>query len=98
MVLAAEIASELTELTSTGDGGVVSYRRRGAVFARASADALEVRLPLDIAEAALETPDTTAVPGQAGWVRFTPSGQGRRVTDRATAWFHTAWRHSPGGD
>ena len=94
MLLASELAGELEGVSSSGDGGVVSYTREGAAFARLSADALDIRLPADIAEAALRTPDTTAVPGDTGWVRFAPRGRERHVTDRATAWFQTAWRHA----
>jgi hypothetical protein len=94
MLLAAELAAEMGEVASSGDGGVVSYQRAGVVFARVSADALEVRLPGDIAEAAARTPDAVMVPGEVGWLRFTPRGRERHVTDRATAWFQTAWRHA----
>jgi hypothetical protein len=66
MVLAAELATELGDVTSDGDGGVVSYRRGETLFARVSADALEVRLPPDIAEAAVRTPDTVPITQPSG--------------------------------
>jgi hypothetical protein len=94
MVLCAELAAELGGATVSGDGGVVSYQRGDAVFARVSSDALEVRLPADIAEAAVRTPDTVVVAGETGWIRFTPQGRERHVIDRASAWFQTAWRHA----
>ncbi len=94
MLLAAELATELGEVSATGDGGVVAYQRGGVVFARVSADALEVRLPGDIAEAAVGTTDTAMVPGETGWIRFAPKGRERHVIDRASAWFQTAWRHA----
>ena len=94
--LAAELASDLEGVSVSGDGGVVAYQRGEAVFARATPDALELRLPEDIAEAALRTPDTLAVPAQPGWVRFVPLDGERHVIDRATAWFQTAWRHAEG--
>lgn len=96
MVLAADLAAELDDVGSAGDGGVVTYRRGGTVFARVSADALEVRLPADIADAALRTPDTAALTEGVGWLRFTPIGRERHVMDRATAWFQMAWRHAAG--
>jgi hypothetical protein len=104
MVLAAELVAELGDVTSDGDGGVVSYRRDEVLFAMVSADALEVRLPPDIAEAAVRTPDTVSLtaapgsppPGGPGWVRFSPRGHERHVVDRASAWFRTAWRHARG--
>jgi hypothetical protein len=92
--LAASVVAELGEVTVAGDGGVTVYRRGATVFARATIDALELRLPEDIAEAALRTPDTLAVPGQPGWVRFVPNDTERHVIDRATAWLQTAWRHA----
>jgi hypothetical protein len=94
--LAAEVAAGLEDVTLSGDGGVVVYARREAVFARATKDTIELRLPEDIAEAALRTPDTLAVPGQPSWVRFMPADAARHVVDRATAWFQTAWRHAEG--
>lgn len=89
---------------SEGAEGVVSYRRGDIVFARVSADTLEVRLPSDIADAAVRTPDTLSLPaapgspppGGPGWVRFSPRGHERHVLDRASAWFRTAWRHAGG--
>jgi len=94
MVLVAELAAELGDTSAVGDHGVVAYQRAEQEFARVSADALEVRLPEDIAEAALRTPDTSMVVGSGGWVRFTPRGTERHVTDRAAAWFRTAWRYA----
>lgn len=94
MLLAAELSAELGGTTNSGDGGVVSYHRGGALFARVSADALEVCLPTDIAAAAARTPDTVVVPGEVGWIRFAPLGRERHVTDRASAWFESAWRHA----
>lgn len=76
------------------EGGVTTWQRAGKVFARASASVLEVHLPGDIAEAALRTPDTAPISGEPGWVRFAPSSDERHVSDRAEAWFQTAWRHA----
>lgn len=96
MVLIADLAAESDGVSSSGDGGIVSYQRGAVLFARVSADALEVRLPADIADAALRTPDTAAIPGEPGWLRFSPRGRERHVVDRATAWFQLAWRHAGG--
>ena len=93
MALAAELAAELEDVHASGEGGIVTYDRGATVFARVSADAIEVRLPDDIAEAALRTPDTLPLSG-VGWLRFEPQGRERHVTDRASAWFQTAWRHA----
>jgi hypothetical protein len=94
IALVAELAGDLEEVTSSKEGGLVVYQRRAAVFARVSADALEIRLPDDIADAAERTPDSVALPGQPGWIRFTPRSSERHVIDRTTAWFQTAWRHA----
>jgi hypothetical protein len=53
-----------------------------------------VRLPTEIAAAALRTPDTAPDPDDRGWVRFSPTTAEGHVTDRAAAWFRTAWRHA----
>jgi hypothetical protein len=90
----AELADELDEVTSTAEAGATAYARGGAVFARVDGATLQVRLPADIAEAALRTPGTALDPDDRGWVRFTPGDGEQHVTDRAAAWFQTAWRHA----
>jgi hypothetical protein len=92
--LCADVAVELEDVSASGSGDVTTWARCGNDFARVSGSVLEARLPLDIGEAALRTPDTTPVAGERGWVRFTPVSGGRDVADRAEAWFRTAWRHA----
>jgi hypothetical protein len=92
--LCADVAAKLDEVTSSADGDVTSYARGNAPFARVSGSRLEVRLPVDIAEAALRTPDTALDPDDRGWLRFTPGDGERHVTDRASAWFEIAHRHA----
>jgi hypothetical protein len=91
--LCAELTAELDEVAASADGEGVAYSRHGAVFTRVFGPALEVRLPADIAEAALRTPDTSAA-DEPGWVRFAPKSDEQHATDRAEAWFVTAWRHA----
>ncbi|MFV2064605.1 MAG: hypothetical protein ACC726_14010 [Chloroflexota bacterium] len=91
------LAEELGEVTQSLDGEVTTYARAGSLFARCSSSVLEVRLPEDIAEAALRTPDTAAIADDQGWIRFAPSSGERHVFDRAEAWFRTAWRHAHRG-
>ncbi len=91
--LCADLAEELDEVAGSADGDGVAYARGGAVFARVSGSTLEVRLPADIAAAAMRTTDTAAG-GEPGWIRFTPQDSERHVMDRATAWFQTAARHA----
>ena len=92
--LARGLAEELGEATMTRADDLTSYARAGSVFARVSSNVLEVRLPEDIADAASRSLDTVAIAVETGWIRFTPSTDERHVTDRAEAWFRTAWRHA----
>ena len=93
--LCADLADELDDVTGSAEGDVVAYARGGSVFARVAGSTLEVRLPADIAEAALRTTDTAAG-DEPGWIRFAPRDSERHVIDRATAWFLTAARHANG--
>jgi hypothetical protein len=96
--LIASIAPFLDDVVAEpGAGDRVAYRRGNVEIATTDALALDVRLPLDIAEAATRTPDTVAIDGRPGWVRFTPASDERHVGDRAEAWFRTAWRHAGEG-
>jgi hypothetical protein len=96
--LIASIAPFLDDVSATtvADGRML-YRRGEVEIARVDAQGLDVRLPDDIAEAATRTPDTVALDGEAGWIRFTPTSDERHVGDRAEAWFRTAWRHAGEG-
>jgi hypothetical protein len=97
--LLASIAPHLDEvvISADPDGRRTVYSRGGREIARMDADALEVWLPPDIADAATRTPDTVPIAGEPGWVRFTPTSEERHVADRAEAWFRTAWRHAGEG-
>lgn len=92
--LCSGIAEESGDVALSSEGDDVAYARAGALFARVSGSTLQVRLPVDIAEAALRTPDTTLDPDDRGWVVFAPGPDAQHVADRATAWFQTAWRHA----
>ncbi|MFV2064408.1 MAG: hypothetical protein ACC726_13000 [Chloroflexota bacterium] len=94
--LATGLAEELGDVRTSLEGEMTGYSRGDATFARASSNALEVRLPQDIAEAALRTTDSSVVPGEPGWVRFAPSASDPHAVDRSQAWFRTAWRHAAG--
>jgi hypothetical protein len=91
--MCGEIAADLEDISTVAEGGPRTYKRDGQAFARVSATTFEARLPGDIAEAARRTPDTVAG-DDPGWIRFTPAGAEPHVTDRAEAWFRTAWRHA----
>jgi hypothetical protein len=92
--LCAELAAELDEVTSSSEGAAVVYSRSGVEFARTSGSTLRVRLPVDIADAARNTPDTALDPDDRGWLVFSPTDDERHVTDRASAWFRIAWKHA----
>lgn len=77
---------------------VIGYLRDETLFAVSAQGRLEVRLPADIADAALRTPDTTASPRGGGWIAFVPRTAERHVADRARAWFVTAWRNAGPGN
>jgi hypothetical protein len=92
--LCAGLAGELDEVTSSSEGDTVVYARSGVEFARTTGASLRVRLPVDIADAARNTPDTALDPDDRGWLIFSPSTDERHVTDRASAWFRIAWKHA----
>ncbi len=92
--LCAECAAELDDAVSSADGSTTVYRREGIEFARVADGALRVRLPVDIAEAALSTPDTSLEPTDRGWLVFSPGTSEPHVIDRAKAWFRIAWKHA----
>jgi hypothetical protein len=100
-----EIGRVLDVLAETADGvtvdtgeGVTEYRRGGTLFAASDeADAIELRLLPDVAEAARRTPDTHASARGEEWVRFAPSVWDSQARDRLEAWFRVAWRFAGEG-
>jgi hypothetical protein len=68
------------------------YSRSGVVFAaRPRPGAVELRLGPEIAEAALNTPNTEPSPRGAAWVLLEPKSW-TDSTDRLEAWYRVAWR------
>lgn len=92
--LCAACAVELDDATGSADGSATVYAREGIEFARVEGGTLRVRLPVDIAEAALNTPDTALAPEDRGWLVFAPATAEAHVIDRAKAWFRIAWKHA----
>jgi hypothetical protein len=92
--LCADCAAELDDAAGSSDGSVTVYAREGIEFARVRGGILRLRLPVDIAEAALNTPDTSLAPEDRGWLMFAPATAEPHVIDRAKAWFHIAWKHA----
>lgn len=76
--------------------GTAEYSVDGRLFAALAGDTAEFRLDPVVGRAALGTPD--AVPSSRGpdWVAFRPAELDRFASDRATAWFLSAWRHARG--
>jgi len=90
----AELLDEIEEVETSATR---EYAREGVPFAwRPEEEVLEVRLGVDIAEAALRTPDTHVSERGDAWVRFSPPTWDEHARDRAEAWFRVAWRMAEG--
>jgi len=76
-----------------GAGGI-EYLVDGRTFAALAAGTAEFRLEPLVGRAALGTPDATPSPRGPEWVAFRPGELDRFASDRATAWFLSAWRHA----
>jgi hypothetical protein len=63
-------------------------------FAALAGSTAEFRLEAIVGRAALGTPDTMPSPRGPDWVAFRPVELDRFASDRATAWFLSAWRHA----
>ena len=69
------------------------YARNGVTFAwRSAENVIELRLGLDVAEAARRTPGTGVSSRGEEWLRFTPDLTSEHDLDRLDAWFRVAWR------
>lgn len=92
--LAEATVAELADVTAAGSSLAPEWSRAGIAFAAIDGDALEVRLAVPVARAALRTPDTQPSRRGAEWVRFTPAALDQYAADRATAWVQSAWRNA----
>jgi hypothetical protein len=72
--------------------GGVEFRRHGRPFASSAGNVAEMKLDPEIAEAALRTPATSPSARGSGWVRLAPGEADEMASDRAKAWFLSAWR------
>jgi hypothetical protein len=77
-------------------GGGVEYVVDGRPFAALAGGTAEFRLEPLVGRAALGTPDAMPSPRGPEWVAFRPGDLDRFASDRATAWFLSAWRHARG--
>jgi hypothetical protein len=93
--LLATAAADLDEARmATAPDGAVSWSCAGEPFAvlRGDGAAAEFRLDSAVAAAAARTPDTSLLPRGPGWVLFQPAKLDAHGSDRATAWFVSAYR------
>lgn len=91
-----EMASRLAGVERRQDGGSVIFLRASQPFAVVEGDSVAFRLDPLIAAAAAATPDAAPSPRGKEWVQFSPRELDRFATDRATAWFESAWRRAGG--
>jgi len=97
--LLAETADLLegARAVEVGAGGATEWRLDGVAFAACANGVAEFRLRREVAAAALRTPDVATSARGAGWVRFAPALLDEFGTDRARAWFESAWRFADEG-
>ena len=81
---------EGTVAVPTGQG--TDYYLDDVLFGSVAGSAAEFHLRDEVGAAALRTPDVTASPRGAGWVRFAPRRLDGQARDRALAWLESAWR------
>lgn len=94
--LFAEAASSVGAIDRREGAGGFEYLVGGRQFAALAGDTAEFRLDPLVGRAALGTPDAMPSPRGPDWVAFRPAELDRFASDRATAWFHSAWRHARG--
>jgi hypothetical protein len=90
--LLTHVAGEVGATSAAGE-----FKREGRLFAVVAGNAVEVRLDPEVAEAALNTPATTASKRGADWVRLTVAPDAPHDLDRARAWFLSGFRNAERG-
>ncbi len=90
--LLAEQAGLLEGTMAVPTGKGTDYYLDDVLFASDTGGAAEFHLRDEVGAAALRTPDVTASPRGAGWVRFAPARLDGHARDRALAWLESAWR------
>ena len=90
----ADAGSTVGSIDRREAGGAVEFLVDGRPFAALAGETAEFMLDPIVARAALGTPDTMGSPRGADWVAFRPPELDRFATDRATAWFLSAWRRA----
>ena len=87
-------AEAIPEVRAATAGPTTSWARGHQVFAIFDGSAVELRLDVPIAAAAIRTPDTTVSTRGPEWVRFTPAAMDGHAVDRLTAWFALGYRRA----
>ena len=87
-------AADLPDVARDASSGDTTWARSGRPFAVLAEDgsSAEFELDVNVAAAAVRTPDTTPSNRGSGWVRFSPRDLDPHAVDRATAWFISAHR------
>ncbi len=86
------LARELADVSLVDSPNGSEFRRGDRPFAALAGPGVEVRLHLEVAEAATRTSHSTLSRRGPGWVRFEPPSVDTFALDRAGAWFLSAWR------
>ncbi len=90
--LFAAVAADLEGVERRGGTGEAEYLRAGRPFAAVAGRVGSFLLRPDVGRAALRTPDSEPSARGPGWVAFAPADLDPYATDRAAAWFRSAWR------
>ena len=90
----AASAEALREVRAATAGPTTSWARGHQVFAIFDGSAVELRLDIPIAAAAIRTPDATVSTRGPEWVRFAPAVMDGHAVDRLTAWFALGYRRA----
>ena len=90
------IEADLPDVRRDTASGGTTWLRGDRPFAIVAPDGRSAEFLLDpkVAAAAARTPETALSARGSGWVRFQPSVLDDHGVDRATAWFHSAYRGS----
>jgi hypothetical protein len=97
--MADDLAAAIEDLVASLDGiarhkadSAEEFRRGSVVFAVLDGPELIVRLRPELADAAVQTPDTARSGRGSAWISLRPATLDGFALDRARAWFESAWR------
>lgn len=90
------VAADIPGVRNAASGSGTAWVRGDREFAVLEGAALELRLDVPIATAAMKTPDATVSKRGPEWVRFAPPTLDGHAVDRLTAWFALGYRRAGG--